>query len=964
MLKDSKDNLIKVSVIIPVFNVENYLEYCLESVLGQTFKEIEIICIDAGSTDSSVDILKKYSRKDVRVRFISQEYSDCGIAVAKNKGVSLAAGEYILFLEPYDFLEKEAIREAYDSAVQNDADICLFAYNSPDTADHWDDGDHLTDETESLPLSAVFSNDDVRDIAFNMGSYTVCNKLFRKKFINEKEITFRQVFSCEDIAFVMSAISCAERMTFNNKKLIHHRINVKKCMTTGIEYRWKDSYDVLSALKEYLISEKKYELFKKSFVNLALDVFMEKISSLGDIFGGHLKHFLLREGFEKLDIQENSDNNFYNGKNREKYKEMVIEYKELCRVSDTDDKSQSVSVIIPAIGIFSERNLICCAESILNQSFRKIEVIIVSDNPEISQKGYFVHDSRLSFKSVGGTGYGMIMDRILKSLRSEYIVFADPDDFLDVDFLIRIMREIKNYPCDAVLSEKAIFKHDLYGNLKYINKEKCAGDPETAEKTVFTFVPEDNDDLWDGIYGLEGVVFRRSMIAKELSLTEFKDISDTNCLFLNRLMLFSKCVLKINDFLYYRRDLKKRIKGCNIGKDSDSPFSDHIEPSILRNIVKMHMENILSEKHESPKEYIFYSSEIFSDIKKCKIYKPGDMPVEYVSDFNRIVSDPASFYYRNNNKKQISFIIPEDCLDGDVKGLLEMLRMQDLDGYEVLTAVSGSETAERLEYLTEAFDEFKIKNAHGLAYDETIDSVISDAQGAYIMFVNPDTLMGKGILKKIISLCVKNGSDIYLLSNFVNGYTFKLPRENLFDANDLNGLCDMETVYELWGKLFRLEFIKAFDISFDCDFVRKAVSLSDVISISDAVHYYQKTDWFENREMNVPVLTGSSIVVRYYMDDASDCSPLYNIFMFGNPTVLCKLSELGFDKSNKKFLGWKIFRRYDNSWYVRSDSGEMSWVQAVNGILPPGTEYVLHKDGLILSKPVEYGEIHLVAVWE
>ena len=96
-------NNITVSVIIPVYNTEKYLEECLKSVINQTLKVIEIICIDDGSTDNSPDILKEYSEKDGRIRIYSQ--TNKGQGAARNRGIDLAKGEYVYFIDSDDFME-------------------------------------------------------------------------------------------------------------------------------------------------------------------------------------------------------------------------------------------------------------------------------------------------------------------------------------------------------------------------------------------------------------------------------------------------------------------------------------------------------------------------------------------------------------------------------------------------------------------------------------------------------------------------------------------------------------------------------------------------------------------------------------------------------------------------------------------------------------------------------------------
>lgn len=122
-----KNTEIKVSVIIPVFNASKHLSKTLDSISNQTLKELEIICIDDGSTDNSPEILKNYADKDKRLIIISQKNQ--GVSAARNAGLSIAKGKYIQFVDSDDILKSEAIQKSYKNAQETNADITLFCHN-------------------------------------------------------------------------------------------------------------------------------------------------------------------------------------------------------------------------------------------------------------------------------------------------------------------------------------------------------------------------------------------------------------------------------------------------------------------------------------------------------------------------------------------------------------------------------------------------------------------------------------------------------------------------------------------------------------------------------------------------------------------------------------------------------------------------------------------------------------------
>ena len=117
-----------ISVIIPVYNVENYIEKCLNSIVNQTYNNLEIIIIDDGSTDNSIAIAEKIAENDKRIRIISQVNQ--GVSSARNLGLDNASGEYILFIDSDDWLDLETCKIALDTMIKHDADVVMWPYIS------------------------------------------------------------------------------------------------------------------------------------------------------------------------------------------------------------------------------------------------------------------------------------------------------------------------------------------------------------------------------------------------------------------------------------------------------------------------------------------------------------------------------------------------------------------------------------------------------------------------------------------------------------------------------------------------------------------------------------------------------------------------------------------------------------------------------------------------------------------
>ena len=157
--------MVDVSVIVPVYNSEKYLRECVDSILGQTFENIEVIFVDDGSDDNSLDILHEYEKQDSRIKVIQNKH--CGGGAARNTGIENAHGEYIMFFDSDDYMESQLIEKAYNKCKSENADITVFSVR------FWHEATGaVTDEvcglrTENLPDKQVFSWRDMPRFIFN-----------------------------------------------------------------------------------------------------------------------------------------------------------------------------------------------------------------------------------------------------------------------------------------------------------------------------------------------------------------------------------------------------------------------------------------------------------------------------------------------------------------------------------------------------------------------------------------------------------------------------------------------------------------------------------------------------------------------------------------------------------------------------------------------------------------------------
>ena len=211
-----------VSVIIPIFNTEEFLQECLDSATHQTIMNIEIICIDDGSTDSCSTILEEYKKKDSRIVVITQENK--GLAAARNRGMKNAKGKYIFFLDSDDYVDSETLEKSVHLAEEHDLDAVVFSF------EQFADSDELLQihpshiNTMKTPMR-IYSGPEYMRVAKKNGAYSsgVWSAVWRHSFLEEKDLWFKEGILHEDMRFSFRAYMAAERVMVIPERLYHYR---------------------------------------------------------------------------------------------------------------------------------------------------------------------------------------------------------------------------------------------------------------------------------------------------------------------------------------------------------------------------------------------------------------------------------------------------------------------------------------------------------------------------------------------------------------------------------------------------------------------------------------------------------------------------------------------------------------------------------------------------------------------
>lgn len=254
---------------MPIFNAYDYLRPAIDSVLGQSLKEIELICVDDGSTDGSDCIIEEYAKNDARVKVIRQE--NMGPAAARNLGFEQTQGEYVAFLDADDFFEPDMLEKLYGVSKRDDLDICICKYDIYLNKQACFRANTESPESEIFDVGAITSKNEYPEKILQSTSGFAWNKLFRRSFLAEKRISFLEgVRMFEDVYFTVCALAFAERVGKTMCVLAHHRVYSQQ--TRAKEY--KKHYDqvplVFLRIKEFLMKGGMHQPLHKGFFNLSL----------------------------------------------------------------------------------------------------------------------------------------------------------------------------------------------------------------------------------------------------------------------------------------------------------------------------------------------------------------------------------------------------------------------------------------------------------------------------------------------------------------------------------------------------------------------------------------------------------------------------------------------------------------------------------------------------------------------
>ncbi len=232
----------KISVVVPVYNVEEYLNECIKSILNQTFIDFELILVDDGSVDKSGQICDEYAVQDNRVKVIHQ--ANKGVSIARNNAIAIAKSEYICFIDSDDYIDRTMFKKLYDVITRNDCDLVKCGYSS------FRDG--IVVDTKVFKESKIFIDDTLVRLAMDGVLFTIpCNGIYKRKIV--EKVKFPENLVEEDVYFSGMYLFLSRKIGFVNEALYFYRQNSNSIMNqTVLNNKPLDGIVTLSLLHEEL----------------------------------------------------------------------------------------------------------------------------------------------------------------------------------------------------------------------------------------------------------------------------------------------------------------------------------------------------------------------------------------------------------------------------------------------------------------------------------------------------------------------------------------------------------------------------------------------------------------------------------------------------------------------------------------------------------------------------------------
>lgn len=747
------DRIPAVSVIIPVYNAERYLQECMDSLLAQTMRGFEIICVDDGSTDGSVGMLEAYAKKDGRIRILHQQNKTAG--AARNYGMSAAKGEYLLFLDADDYFSEKLLETAYRLAKESDADVALWGADSCIMPEKTIKKSNWYIKEDYLPVVQPFAAADIPGDILRITTPAPWNKLYKREYIERHQLRYQVLPHTNDAYFTAMALMLAERIVWTAEPLVTYRRGMSESTQGKRELAPRAFYDALLGIREGMKEKGIFETYRNAYLEYARSIcdFSYKAISL-----------------KALTAQERQE---------------IERDLGLTAAQEMKDKADvRISIAVPVYN--TSAYLRTCMDSLIGQTHKNIEIICVNDcstddSPEILRE-YAQRDSRVIV--IDKPRNEKLMRARMSAVEAatgDYLIFVDSDDYIDADTCEILAGAICESGAD-------IIQHGIKPEMAIPNEKK----EKWYQKA---FAPYEGELHGAGILrhyfisrkittNLFGKAYRTELLKRVYAILPDMPVyvgEDIFASFLIAMQAGSYVGLSNRQLYHYRwglgvgnnekmslekfamyndmsrlvREIKKVIEGkkyTRLHAEALSAVSGRMLEDVLRIIKQNRLEEQDIAQAERMMAEAWYGISGADDLIERRLGKtiPQIMnaccppPVYQKLSRNRIAGKPAPM---------VSVIVPA-FNSGDYLGpCLDSILAQRGAEIEVLCVNDGSfdQTLSIMEAYCEKHDCVTVVSGANAGQAAARNAAMRLAQGRYILFVDSDDMLREGIVEALVS---------------------------------------------------------------------------------------------------------------------------------------------------------------------------------------------------------------------
>lgn len=545
-----------ISIIVPIYNVEEYLKECLDSIQKQTYQNYDCIMINDGSTDSSREIAETYL-VDSRFRLINQDNQ--GLSAARNTGLRNLKEEssFVAFVDSDDYLNPLFLEKLAEQ-ISEDVDIIEGSIQSYKEGIYYN---LLQIHQDKLVLTTV--EEKLEQLWFQGVRISVFPKLYRKSLLNDN--FFPQGFIFEDLAVIPELVTLSRKWVKIQDVLYYYRIRENLITTKSFSEKNLDIFKILE----------KFDLF---FVDADLNV---------KLWAERLKYGQLNHQYQTTVLEDNP----YASKYQEKLEKLMLKIK---KYEKREVTGELISIIISVSN--TESYLRQCLDSLLNQTYISFEVILLNDGSKDSSAAicqeYAEKDSRFKYFEKEQDSISSSYNLGIEASKGTYITFIKSDDWVDSDYLELLYATMIEEKADIVVSTYKTFNVDT-GLLEYHAYQKDCTESIFNKKDLLLALPRlDRDSSFSYVFGklvsriaLGKIRFNEStQLGEDMEFWYKLYLVSEKVVYLNRDTYTLRKYSGIQNYLspeFVCSDIQQRLQFISILAAKNIDVKDYIENLIL-----------------------------------------------------------------------------------------------------------------------------------------------------------------------------------------------------------------------------------------------------------------------------------------------------------------------------------------------------------------------------------------------